>query len=179
MDFYSSETYKNIHKAYESELISSTKYNIYGRRAREDGYQQIGNVFDEISGQERQHGEIWLRLLNNGEFPSTLDNLEDAARSEAYGWEEEYASYAEMAEQEGFYQIANLFRSIAKIERHHDYKFERFAENIRNSTVFCKKTSTIWSCLECGNTYIGDCAPLICPVCGKPQGYYELSCENY
>lgn len=179
MDFQSSETYKNVQRAYHTELLDSTKFRIYSLRARDEGFQQIGDVFDETSRHERQHSEIWLRLLNDGILPTTLECLEEAAESEEHQGKTMYEYYALIAENEGFYQIADLFRGVARIERNQEFRFEQFADEIRNSTVFCKRTSSIWICLECGNIYIGDCAPLVCPICGKPQGYYEISCENY
>ncbi|MSS64186.1 rubrerythrin family protein [Velocimicrobium porci] len=179
MEFRNSRTYKNLMKAFEGELKASTKYRLYGENAKKEGYQQIGNIFDMTAKNEQEHAEIWYKLMNSGKVPSTLCNLVESYESEIYEWTEMYENYARIAEQEGYQDIADLFRMVGEIEHHHDYRFEVLADNIRHGTVFCKNKQIIWVCLNCGNTYYGECAPEVCPVCGYPKGYYEMYCENY
>jgi rubrerythrin len=95
MDFERSQTYENLKKAFQGETGASGKYAIYARKAWEDGYQQIGNIFESTSGNEREHAEIWLKAMNGGEVPSTLDNLKEAASGESYEWHEMYREFAE------------------------------------------------------------------------------------
>jgi len=178
-NFEKSNTYKNLQAAFTGETSASGKYAIFGRKAKEEGYEQIGNIFEETSGNEREHAEIWLKLMEGGEVPTTLDNLKTAYGGENYEWTSMYVKYAEEAEREGFHQIACLFEGVANIERHHDARFRKLAQNIMNDQVFCKKVNTLWVCLNCGNLYYGECAPEVCPVCCYPQGYYQLNCENY
>lgn len=179
MNFQQSETYKNLKKAFQGETSASGKYAIYAAKAREDGYEQIGDIFDETSGNEKEHAEIWLRLLNEGEVPSTLENLREAAGGEDYEWTEMYRNYAETAKKEGHFDIAELFLGVANIEYHHDKRFERLAKNIEDGTVFCKPRENVWICLNCGNMILDKCAPRVCPVCDYPRGYYQVYCENY
>lgn len=179
MEFKDSQTYKNLNMALDGEKKASTTYAIYGKQAREEGYIQIGNIFDETSGNEREHAEIWLRALNGGEVPDTLTNLQNSANAENYEWTTMYRDYAKVAREEGYEDIAKLFDGVGLIEKHHDYRFKKLAENIENQRVFCKKDETVWICTNCGNVYWGDCAPTICPVCAYPQGYYQINCENY
>lgn len=179
MRFEQSNTYKNLKSAFEGETKASGKYAIYARKAWEDGYQQIGNIFDETSGNEREHAEIWLKLLNGGELPSTLENLKEAIPGEHYEWKSMYPEYAEAARQEGYFEIADLFQGVADIENHHDGRFEKLARNIEAGMVFCKNRETVWICLNCGNLIWNECAPEVCPVCAYPQGYYQVNCENY
>lgn len=179
MEFKNSETYRNLQKAYEGELKACASYRIYARRAGREDYQQIAGIFEETSGNEQAHAEIWLRLLNGGKLPDTLENLDAACKGERYEWTKMYREFAATAEREGFQDIAKLFRKVAEIERHHDYRYERLADNIREEKVFCKENEVLWICLNCGNLYYGECAPEKCPVCGYPQGYAELNCENY
>jgi len=179
MNFTNSQTYKNLQNAYEGELKAGSKYVIYGAKAREDGYEQIGNIFDETSHNEREHAELWLKILNYGQMPSTLENLRDATTGEHYEWTKMYKNYAETARKEGFSQIANLFEGVGCIEKNHEERFDKLARNIETDKVFCKECEMTWICLNCSNSYKGKCAPKKCPVCGYPQGYYELLCENY
>jgi rubrerythrin len=174
MDFQQSRTYVNLQDAFEGELISGGKYQIYGIRAREEGYIQIGNVYDIISHWELQHAIIWLRLLNGGTLPTTLENLVSSAQSEAVEGNNTYREYARVAREEGFDAIAALFDGVANIELNHDLIFQDFAEDIVNNEVFCKPNEVLWICINCGNIMGGLCAPEICPICGFPQGYYQL-----
>jgi len=177
--FKQSKTYQNLQDAFTGETSASGKYAIFSLKAKEDGYEQIGNIFAETSGNEREHAEIWLKLMEGGEVPSTLDNLKTAYGGENYEWTSMYVGYAEEAEREGFPEIARLFEGVANIERHHDARFRKLAQNIMNEQVFCKRSNTIWVCINCGNLYYGECAPDPCPVCDYPQGYYQVNCENY
>jgi len=178
-NFRESNTYQNLQEAFKGEGTASTKYAIYGMKAKEDGYEQIGNIFEETSRNEREHCEIWLKLLHGGEVPSTLDNLKDSYGGEYYEWTTMYMDYAREAVQEGYPEIARLFEGVAAIERHHDARIRKLAQNIMNDKVFCKDNNVLWVCLNCGNIFYGECAPDPCPVCGYSQGYYQLNCENY
>ncbi len=179
MDFKSSKTFKNLQNALEGELKASTRYEIYSQKARDDGFEQIGNIFEETSHNEKEHAEIWLKIIDNGEIPYTLDNLKDAYGGETHEWTNMYPEYARTARAEGFNEVANLFERVANIERHHDFRFRELAKNIENGAVFCKRVENLWICLNCGNIVHGKCAPRKCPVCGYPQAYYELLEENF
>ncbi len=179
MDFRSSKTFQNLLNAVNGELKASTKYEIYSSKAREDGFEQIGNIFEETSHNEKEHAEIWLKILNNGEIPYTLDNLKDAYSGESHEWTSMYPEYARIAREEGFNEIAFLFDGIANIERHHNFRFRELAKNIKNGEVFCKPVENLWICLNCGNIVRGKCAPKKCPVCGYPQAFFELLEENF
>jgi rubrerythrin len=179
VDFNESQTFKNLNSALEGEKKASTTYRIYAQKAKDEDYMQIGEIFDETAGNEREHAEIWLKILNDGEVPDTLTNLQKAAAAENYEWTTMYKEFAKVAREEGYEDIATLFDSVGLIEKHHDYRFKRLAENMENGRVFCKDKESVWICMNCGNVYWGDCAPNICPVCAYPQGYYKINCENY
>ena len=179
MRFEDSETYKNLKKAFQGETSASGKYAIFARKAWEEDYQQIGNMFEDTSGNEREHAEIWYKLLNGGEVPSTLENLREAANGEHYEWTSMYPGFAETARKEEYFEIAELFDGVARIENNHNARFDKLARNIENGTVFCRGREVVWVCLNCGNLIWDRCAPEVCPVCSYPRGYYELYCENY
>ena len=178
-DFVSSNTFKNLQAAYEAEIKASMKYHIYGKKAKEDGYMQIGTIFDETSMNEREHAEIWLKLMKGGKLPTTLDNLKDSYSSENYEWTNMYIEFAQEARKEGYEEIAELFEGVASVERHHDSRFRKLASNIMSDSVYNKKTNVLWICISCGNLFYGVSAPEPCPVCGCSQEYYELNKDNY
>lgn len=179
MNLMQSQTYQNLKTAFDGESKASTKYQIYRDKAREDGYEQIANIFDETSGNEREHAEIWLKLLDGGEIPSTYENLKEASSGENYEWRSMYKDFANTARREGFEEIAKRFEGVGKIESNHDARFVKLVRNIESGEVFCKKQEVLWVCTNCGNLIWGECAPDPCPVCGYPIGYYQIYCRNY
>lgn len=173
MDFQQSKTFINLQNAFLGESVTSTKYSIYGIRARQDGYIQIGNWFDSLAVYEREHATVWLKLLNNGTVPNTLINLNETSETEG-NVGSSYREYASTAREEGYANIASLFEGVANIELAHETEALTFASDIQNEQVFCKPEAQLWICLNCGNILGGDCAPEICPICGFPQGYYQI-----
>lgn len=173
MDFQQSLTYANLQKAYENELMSGTKYSIYAQQARKEGYIQIGDVFDISTHHEREHGVIFLKLMNDYKVPDTLTNLMESTAAQGDKGNKIYREYAQIAREEGYENIAVLFDGIANIEINLEVTFRYFADLIKQNAVFCKEEETLWICTNCGNILGGLCAPTICPICGFPQGYYE------
>jgi len=174
MDFEQSRTYANLKAAYDNDLMSSSQYEINSDKARREGYIEISDIFNTTAGQERAHAVIWSRLLNGGNTPTTEQNLTNSVQYETYAGNEMYREYAQIAEEEGFSEIAALFKGVANIELIHETEFSNILENFTNDQVFCREEAILWICINCGNVLSGVCAPEICPVCGFPQGYYAV-----
>lgn len=184
MDFSSSKTKKNLEFAFAGESEATNKYSYYAKQARSDGYQQIGDIFDETSGNEQQHAKIWFKLLHNdgdvkGGVPDTLTNLADAAAGENYEWTTMYKNFAEEAREEGFDEIATLFERVGEVEKHHEERYRTIIEHIESGVVFKKDKVVAWKCLKCGYIHFDTEPPAVCPACAHPRSYYELRCENY
>ena len=179
MELQHSQTWKNLQTAFSGELHACAKYKIYALRAREDGYEQMGNIFDETSRNEQEHAEIWLKHLSGGEVPGTLENLRDAAAGEHYEWTEMYAGFAKTAREEGFAELADFFEGLAAIEKSHENRYQLLIERIENDEVFRRKEVKVWVCTVCGHIEIGTEPPEKCPVCEHPQGYFEIKAENF
>lgn len=179
MELKKSQTWKNLQTAFAGESKASTKYRIYALKAREDGYEQIGNIFDETAGNEQEHAEIWMSWLMGGEIPCTLENLKEAASGEHYEWTTMYPEFAETARKEGFCELAKLFTEVGAIERQHERRYNKLAHNIKTNQVFCKPCRMVWICMVCGHVTYAECSPKVCPVCGSPQSFTELKADNY
>lgn len=173
MEFQQSRTYANLQNAYNMELIQSTRYSIYGDIVRQEGYLQIGNVYDIFQRNNKEHARIWLRQLNEGNLPDTREVLQSSAQQEYFNANQLYREYARIASEEGYYDIGALFNGVANIDLNHGLQLETFYENVIRNQVFCKEQATLWICMECGNILSGICAPDICPVCGFPQSFYR------
>jgi len=184
MDFASSQTKENLAFAFAGESQATNKYAYFAKQARSDGYEQIGAIFDETSGNEKQHAKLWFKALcNNGDtrgaIPSTLDNLEAAAAGENEEWTHMYKGFAETAREEGFNELAVLFELVGSVEKNHEERYRTIIEHLEKGVTFKNDAVVAWKCRECGYIHFGTTPPDICPACAHPQAYYELRCENY
>ena len=179
MNLKGSKTEKNLLAAFAGESQAYTKYGYYASKAKKDGYVQIGNLFEETANNEKEHAKIWFKLLHDGAVPGTMDNLKDAAAGENYEWTDMYAGFAKDAEEEGFADIARLFRGVAAVEKEHEERYRKLLANIEEGIVFSRDGDTIWKCGNCGHIVVGKKAPEVCPVCAHPQAYFEIKAENY
>lgn len=174
MDFKDSKTFANLMTAYQRELAVSAKYLIYEDIARQETLIEFANIYNTISRNNKEHARIWLRKINEGTLPETQVNLEDSIDTEKSMANNMYQEFSKIAEDEGFHDIAVLFKGVANIDYNHATTFQVELQNLLQDNVFCKPAETLWICMQCGNIMAGTCAPKICPVCGYPQGYYRL-----
>lgn len=179
MELKGSKTEKNLMTAFSGESEARNKYTFYASKAKKDGYEQIASIFEETANNEKEHAKLWFKALNNGEIPSTIDNLKDAAKGENYEWTQMYKGFAIVAKEEGFDDIAKLFEMVADIEKNHEQRYLKLVENIEENKVFHKDEEVIWICRNCGHVYYGKDALKICPVCKHPESFMELKNTNY
>ena len=176
-DLKGTKTEKNLWEAFAGESQARNKYTYFASKAKKDGYVQIAKIFEETAANEKEHAEIWFKLLNG--IGSTAENLKHAAEGENYEWTDMYSSMAKDAREEGFDHIAFLFEQVAKIEREHEERYLKLLANVEGGLVFSRDGDMIWRCSNCGHIHVGRKAPEVCPVCAHPQAYFELKCENY
>ena len=184
------QTEKNLASAFSGESQVRNKYTYFASQAKKDGYEQIAGIFEETANHEREHAKRFYSYLSsdqiyiNDEMPidkigTTLENLESAAKGEHYEYSTKYLEFANIAEKEGFSEIATLFREVSVAERFHERRYLALAANISNNRVFKRDKPVSWKCRNCGYTYYGNEAPSPCPSCKHPQGFYEVMEENY
>ena len=179
MELKGSKTEANLMAAFAGESQARNKYTYYASKAKKEGYEQIAAIFEETANNEKEHAKMWFKELHGGEVPDTLTNLKDAANGENYEWTEMYQEFAKVADEEGFKEIARLFRGVAEIEKHHEERYLKLVGNIENNLVFERGEEKVWICRNCGNVYVGKVAPKVCPVCKHPQSYMEIEANNY
>ena len=178
MELKGTKTEKNLMEAFKGESQARNKYDYYASRARKDGYEQIAEIFMKTAGNEKEHAEVWYKILHDG-LGDTLANLKDAVSGETHEHTSMYPDYAKIAKEEGFDDIAKLFEQAAKIERSHQIRYTELEKNIEEDKVFKKDQPVVWECRNCGYRVYGKEAPERCPFCGYPQGFFELPCHNY
>lgn len=177
MKLENSKTEKNLMTAFTGEVQAHAKYKYFSDKAKQEGYEQIAEIFKYTAENELEHARLWFTEL--GLLKDTLANLEDAASGENFEWSKMYKEFAETAKEEGFIQIERLFRGVAAIEKHHEERYNKLIENIENNEVFEKIGEEMWQCRNCGHIYYGKKAPQVCPVCKKEQSFFQIYPENY
>lgn len=184
------QTEKNLLKAFAGESQARNRYTFFAATAVKEGFEQIANVFTETAGNEKEHASVFFQYLEGGDaeitasYPAgfikdTRTNLEAAAAGENLEWTTLYADFAKIARDEGFPEIARSFNQVAKVEKFHESRYRKLANNILNSEVFQKKSPVKWHCTNCGYIFEGTEAPRECPACKHPQSFYEVLAENY
>ncbi len=189
------KTAENLLKAFAGESQARNRYTYYASQAKKEGYVQVQNFFLETADNEKEHAKRFLKFLKadpdiNGKaieitasYPAALGdtkfNLKAAAEGENEEWSELYPAFADVADKEGFPEIAIIFRKIAEVEKHHEARYRKLLQNIENNTVFKKGEKTYWKCNNCGYIHEGLEAPELCPACQHPQGFFEVLAENY
>ena len=179
MELKGSKTEQNLMAAFACESQARNKYTYYAQMAREEGMEQIADIFEETARNEQEHAKLWFKALHEDKVPTTAVNLEDAAAGENYEWTDMYAAFAKEAKEEGFDKIAYLFEEVGKIEKEHEERYLKLLSNLDGKLVFSRDGDTIWQCANCGHIHIGKDAPQICPVCNHPQSYFQIKAENY
>ncbi|VAX24930.1 Rubrerythrin [hydrothermal vent metagenome] len=184
------ETEKNLLKSFAGESQARNRYEFFAKVARKEGYEQIGNVFQETANQEKEHAKRFFRFLEGGmteitaSYPAgiigtTMENLKAAAEGENEEWTELYPEFAKIAEEEGFPEISLAFKMIAKVEAEHERRYLKFLQNMSEDKVFIKDGKVWWKCLNCGYVYESVEALEKCPACLHPRSYMQLREENY
>ena len=171
------KTEKNLWEAFAGESQARNKYTYFASKAKKDGYVQIAKIFEETAANEKEHAEIWFKLLNG--IGSTAENLKAAAEGENYEWTDMYAEMAKDAREEGFDHIAFLFEEVGKIEKEHEERYRKLLANVEGGLVFSRDGDMIWQCSNCGHIHVGKQAPEVCPVCVHPKAYFQIKAENY
>ena len=186
MDFKTSETMKNLMRAFAGESMARNRYTFAASAAKKANLHVVEAVFTFTAGQEKEHGEIFYNHLRElaGEtihidsgYPvdrqaTVLELLRSAQHNEYEEHDDIYRHFAEVAESEGFAKIAHSFSSIAEIEKCHGNRFGQLADWLENGTLFVSEISCQWICLNCGYVLDGKSAPEKCPVCDHDKGYF-------
>ena len=195
MDFKDSKTMHNLMNSFAGESQARNRYTYFAGVARKAGYEQIAAIFEDTADNEKVHAKIFFKHLVShlGEEPTIVDvqaqfpvvlgdtlvNLKAAVAGENEEWTLLYPSAAKIADEEGFPEIAESFRQIAKVEKEHEERYEAFVSNISGGAVFKKSAPVKWRCRKCGRVIEADGAPQKCPTCQHPQAYFEVCAENY
>lgn len=173
------QTEKNLEIAFAGESQARNKYTYYASKAKKEGYNQIADLFLETARNEKEHAKLWFKALHDGDVPSTIQNLKDAAAGENYEWTDMYAEFAKTAKEEGFAKLAYQLAAVAKIEKRHEERYLELLENVESGKIFKREEKQVWICGNCGYVVEANEAPEVCPVCDHPKAYFEILANNF
>ncbi|HQC54130.1 MAG TPA: rubrerythrin family protein [Clostridia bacterium] len=172
-----SKTEANLLYAFAGESQARNKYDYFASQAKKDGFEQIAAIFTETALNEKEHAKLWFKALAG--IQDTYSNLISAAAGENEEWTKMYKEFAEIADEEGFSEIAEQFRGVAEVEKNHEIRYLKLAENVKAKTVFVKPQKVEWICRNCGHILTANEAPEVCPVCDHERKYFEIHAKNY
>jgi rubrerythrin len=186
MDLKSSKTKENLMRAFAGESQARNRYQFAAKEAHTQKMHVVQALFEFTADQEQAHAKVFYDFLKEmgGEnltvdgtypidiYPTLLHYLRAGQHNEQEEYEKVYPQFAQVAQQEGFPQIANAFLKIAEIEKSHGDRFGKMADLMEQGKLFENQGETVWMCLNCGHIHKGKNAPAVCPVCSHPQGYF-------
>lgn len=192
------KTIENLTKAFIGESMARNRYTFYAKIAQKQGFEQISEIFLITADNEREHAKWLFRLINElkkkseqqlneivveASAPTTLEstaeNLKAAIEGEHYEYEKMYPEFADVAEREGFPEIAKRLRSIANAEAHHEERYKKLLKEVENNSVFKKDNKKEWMCRKCGYIHEGENPPEKCLSCDHEANYFQIKCEEY
>ncbi len=191
-------TIKNLTKAFIGESQARNRYTFYAKITKNEGYEQISEIFLMTADNEREHAKWLFRLINELKHKSsenhdeiiveatapttlgnTIDNLKAAIAGEHYENTEMYPEFARVAEEEGYTDIAKRLMAISRAEEHHEKRYSKLLKEVEEETVFKKEKKVYWVCRKCGYVHYGYEPPKECPSCDHPASYFQLKHEEY
>jgi rubrerythrin len=173
-----SKTKKNLEEAFAGESMARNKYDYFASVARKAGYIQIANLFEETANNEKEHAKLWakqLELIND----NLADDLKAAISGENFENTTMYPRMEKEALEEGYADIAKLFKEVGEVEKAHEARYKKLLDNLEKGEVFKKSEVKRWKCNNCGYIHEGTEAPALCPSCSHPQAYFEVFVETY
>jgi len=183
-------TIQNLTKAFIGESMARNRYTFYSKIARNEGYEQIGEIFLITAENEKEHASWLFKLINalkkdskenfdEVKVEASAENLEAAIAGENYEHTKMYPEFADVAANEGFPEISRRLKAIATAESHHEERFLKLLKEVEAGTVFKKEKEVWWVCRECGYVHFGKQPPEKCPSCDHLRSFYQVKCEQY
>jgi rubrerythrin len=179
MELKGSKTEQSLMQAFAGESQARNKYDFFASQAKKEGYEQISGLFTETALNEKEHAKRFYKLLMGGYINPTEANLLAAALGENEEHTVLYPGFEKIAREEGFTEIADIFKEIAEVEEEHEKRYRKLLDNVKRDTVFRRPAPVKWKCRNCGYVHEGVEPPEVCPACAHPKAYYEELAENY
>lgn len=189
MQFDNTKTYVNLARSFAGESQAGMRYQLIARAATAQGYITLADTIKVLAKNETVHARRFFEeLQKRGEYLENIDIdagypyhggdiaqcLKFAADDERQEHEVIYPAFAKDAEEEGFKDIAALFRLVAKVEERHEMIFHYLHEAFEKGLLYSNETPILYICSECGYMHTSTKAWDKCPLCNASQGEVEL-----
>lgn len=189
MQFDETKTYRNLARSFAGESQAGMRYQLIARAATKQGYVTLADTVRVLAKNETNHARRFFEELNKR--GQKLDNIDldagypfhsgDLGESLALAADDEhqehaviYPAFAKDAADEGFKDIANLFRLVAQVEVRHEMIFKYLHEAFTKGVLYSNETPILYICSECGYMHTATKAWDVCPLCNASQGDVEL-----
>ena len=188
------KTLENLVKAFIGESQARNRYTMYAKIAKKEGFEQIAEIFQITAENEREHAKWLFRMIQNLKgnvnelnvqataplvLGNTVENLKASIAGENYEYTSMYPEFAKIAEEEGFPEISERLKAIAKAEEHHEERYKKLLELVENGKFFERDEEIEWICRKCGYAHRGKRPPEKCPSCGHEKNYFQRKCEEF
>lgn len=194
MKLQDSQTYLNLAKAYAGECQARTRYEFMEYCARNEGLKQLAEHIDKVVYNEFNHARMFYTKIQDASdkpiknidicagypFKQKWDLLEAVkfAIEDESNETEIYEEFAKTADDEGFGDIACLFRDVIQVENCHMMRFKEIYDQLKNGTMYKKEKPVKWKCADCGYEATSKEAWKTCPLCQAKQGSVMLKFEE-
>ena len=190
MSIKGTQTEKNLLTSFAGESQARNRYTYFASVAKKEGYEQIAAIFEETANQEKEHAKRMFKYLEGGmveitvSYPAgvigtTEENLMEAAAGEHEEWSLDYPKFADIADEEGFKEIAVMYRMISVAEKGHEERYLALLKSLQEKQLFSRGEKQNWQCRNCGFIINGNNAPQTCPACIHPQAHFEIQKTNF
>jgi len=194
MKFEESLTYKNLAKGFAGECQAGARYQFLSKQCKKEGYNFLSNTIKTLAKNEMAHAKTLFDLIvNNSQnvvknidieagYPfkhgELIDHFKYTMEDEEMEAKTIYPSFAKIANEEGFSEIAEKFELISEVENCHYNLIKQIYEGLKNNTLYSSNTEIKWKCSNCGNEHTQKSAWKICDLCSMPEGYVEVPFET-
>lgn len=195
MQLKDSETFKNLARAFAGECMAKTRYEYMAYGADQQGYKQLAKMLKQVAYQEFNHSRMFYSFIQTADkkaiesieiqagYPfkekwDLLENLSFAAQDEASEAESIYPAFEKTAREEGFDDIAGLFKNVTQVENCHRMLFEDLHNQLSTGTLYCRPQPVKWKCADCGYEATSKEAFKVCPLCQAKQGAVMLKLND-
>ncbi len=194
MDFLQTQTARNLARSFAGESQARNRYSLYAEQARVEGQEYLARIFEQTADNERAHAKEFLERLTKyggieianidleAGYPFSIGNTEQNLRFAADGELDEhqtaYPQFAKIAAEEGFHDVAQLWKMIAVVEGLHHNVFSSAHQQLKTGTLYKKEQPVVWRCLNCGSVREALMPWEVCPICGKTIGWAEGYVDN-
>ncbi|MFX0001375.1 MAG: rubredoxin-like domain-containing protein [Candidatus Hodarchaeota archaeon] len=182
----------NLMKSFLRDSQTRTRYEIYSEIAKQEKFLFISKTFKEFANQRKENANLLYQMLQTLKkeeifenltieikiptiYGKTDENIESSIKEEDEEWQELCPSYVNVAETEGYKEIAKKLKQFSQIKKNQSQRLKMLLNLIREKEFSERRKITFWKCLSCGFEVAIDEIPnnFNCPTCGHNKSYFQ------